>query len=42
MSLTKSANSTRSRAFCERALAAIRVSYERLFTLPSAACVSLM
>jgi hypothetical protein len=29
-------------AFCERAPAAIRVSYEQLFTLPSAACVILV
>ena len=37
MSLTKSGNSMRRRAFCERAPAAIRVSHERLFTLPAAA-----
>lgn len=42
MSLTKSGNSTRRRAFCERTPAAIRVSYERLFTLLAAACVSLV
>jgi hypothetical protein len=42
MSLSKSGNSTRARAFCERMPAAIRVSYEWLFTLHAAACVSVM
>jgi hypothetical protein len=42
MSLSKSGNSTRPRVFCKRMPAAIRVPYERLFTLPAAACVRLM
>jgi hypothetical protein len=35
-SFIKSGNSLRAGAFCERAPAAIRMSYERLFTLPGA------